>query len=323
MWERKNVLVTGGNGLMGGPLCKRLLEAGAMVTVYDTSTRGVLEQMGLLKDVHFIRDTILALTRLRGAVRQQDVVFHLAAISGVEQSRASKMDAFEVNVRGTWLVLQACLEEGNQQAIVTASSNHIYGDHDGEPTLEDSALRQLDTYSATKVMADYCARAYAHNYALPIAVVRNTNCYGANDPHSDHLIPGTILSVMAGEAPVIRSKGITQKSYLYVDDVIDAYMRVAEYTMTQKVYGLAFNVSDERVSVNKLVSLICELMSFDKEPIVLGQANDQADENMDSSLVRNLTGWKPQHTLREGLEKAITGFKVQRGRFGYNPGPRG
>ena len=310
-WQRKHVLVTGGNGLIGAPLCYKLLQEGAAVTVYDTATRGMLERFGIsLRDIHFFKDTILAFSRLKAAIRDQDVVFHLAAISGVEQSRVSMVSAFEVNVRGTWLVLQGCLEEGRQEAIVVASSNHIYGDHRGELVPEGSTMEQLDTYSATKTMADYAARAYAHNYALPVAVVRNTNCFGPHDPHHDHIVPGTINSLLRGETPVIRGRGVTKKSYLYVDDVVDAYLHVAEWQAHSHIdKGRAFNVADEPVSVLSLVNLISAVMSATRPPVIMGEADDQSDENLDSSLIRKVVGWKPRHTLREGLEKTVAGFR--------------
>lgn len=315
-WRGKQVLVTGCQGLIGAPLVKALLDRGANVTGYDTNLRGLLNDYGIDRKVHLIKDTIVSETRVNAAIVGQDVVFHLAAISGVEQSRNSQSKAFDVNVRGTWVVLQEALNVGKVEAVVIASSNHIYGLQERYPVPESAPLRQLDTYSATKIMCDYAGQAYAHNYGLPVGIVRNTNCFSPYDPHSDHIVPGTILSLLKGEQPIIRSRGLTKKSYLLVDDVVDAYLLVAEYLASGGIKGQAFNVADEPISVKDLVITIMRIMGIVKEPTVLGQANDQADENMDSSLIRGLLGWRPKHSLQEALYLTVEGFKKRHGMVG-------
>lgn len=301
--------MTGCQGLIGAPLCKTLLDRGAYVSGYDINLRGLLNDYGIDRRVRLTKDTILSASRLNGALTGQDIVFHLAAISGVEQSRNAVVDAFEINVRGTWLVLEEARIVGKAKAIVMASSNHIYGLQEHHPVPETAPFNQLDTYSATKTMCDYAGRAYAHNYGLPVGIVRNTNCFGPYDPHSDHIVPGTILSLLKGEQPVIKSRGLTKKSYLYVDDVVDAYLLVAEYIASGGMKGEAFNVADEPISVKDLVTTIMRVMGIIKEPAILGQANDQADENLDSTLIRQTCGWRPKHSLQEALFLTVEGFR--------------
>jgi CDP-glucose 4,6-dehydratase len=292
-WEDKRVAVTGGSGLIGTPMIRKLESLGAKVRNVDLPKYDITNMQAMT-------DALVC-----------DICIHLAAISNVEESRSCGLNTWEINVRGTWIVLEACLKK-EVGAVVVASSNHVYGLQNDFPVRETAPLNQLDTYSTSKICIDYITRAYAHNYGLNTAVIRNTNCYGPEDPHSSHIIPGTILSLLDGRTPTIKTDGQIKKGYLYVDDVVDAYLLVAE-----KLYGTGyvrsgevFNAGASPISALTLVQLITGLYdSGGAPPIVLGQASDQHDEQMDSTKLMAL-GWEPQYSLSEGLEKTIAWFKL-------------
>jgi CDP-glucose 4,6-dehydratase len=288
------VLVTGSEGLIGRPLCNLLGARGDEVQRYDLALAP--------------SQNVLYLGYFQDAIETADAVIHLAAQSGVEAARKSAYNAWHLNVVGTLNVLEACRQ--NDKPVVVASSNHIYG-HGARPVSEEAIQLQLDTYSATKHAADLAARSYAHNYGLKTAIVRNTNCFGPNDPHSDHIIPGTILSLLQGEPPVIWSDGLTKKAYLYVDDVAEAYISVLDWLMGGGRFGEAFNVSGPRVSVLELVNLVCDVMGSELKPVVLGRSSDSKDEWLDDSKVRRVTGWYPKTGLREAIRRTVAGFKAR------------
>ncbi len=288
------ILITGSNGLIGRPLGEMFQERGDEVIPYDlVFRRDIMERKAVFK-----------------YIRRADAVIHLAAQSGVEQARDAGYHAWQLNVVGTLNVLDAC--RLHDKPVVVASSNHIYG-HGSQPTTEEAPQLQLDTYSATKHAADLMARSYAYNYGLRCAVVRNTNCFGPNDPHDDHIVPGSILSLLRGGPVIIRSNGKRVKSYLYVDDVAEAYATVLDWLVSEKgIPGTAMNVSaDERITVLDLVRHIYNAVDVEGDPIVLGQPNDQADEWLDDGLMRRLTGWAPRHTLDEALAKTVAGFRAR------------
>ncbi len=290
------ILVTGSEGLIGRPLCRMLEERGDVVKHFDKATN-------LHHDIY---DPSI-LRRILGNERQFDVVIHLAAMSGVEAARDNPRTAWTVNVFGTFNVLEACRR--SKTPVVIASSNHIYG-HGEEPVAEDGVQLQLDTYSATKHAADVMARSYAHNYNLPVAVVRNTNCFGPDSPHLDHIIEGTIKSLIDGETPVIKSNGETVKSYLYVNDVAKAYMMVADFLINESTTpeAITVNVSGDRISVLDLVKVICLIDGKGISPKILGEPNDQRDEWLDDSLIREVIGWKPEVSLDSGLKMTYEGL---------------
>jgi CDP-glucose 4,6-dehydratase len=303
-----NAMVTGCSGLIGASLCKVLLDAGAHVVGYDLERQGMLKEVGLTNDVPVIPGDILNRVALRRAFEGQDVVFHLAAISGVANARILGYYAWETNLWGTLNVLEAA--RATKSAVVSATTNHLYGATVSLPTPETASLDSLDTYAASKVAADVAVRSYGHTYGLVCATVRNTNCYGPYDPHLDHIIPGTITSILKHEPVTIRGDGTTSKSYLYVDDVADAYLRVAQHIVENNVHGVAFNVSCPPISVVDLVHQIIAVVGIPQNVIRCeNDDGEQHDEELDWSKVQQATGWHPTTSLKDGLALTVAGFR--------------
>lgn len=302
-WQGRKVTVTGCSGLIGGQLCKLLLEQGAEVTGYDTESQGTLLWHGILGKFPVRLGDIRNRAALWDVIKGREVIIHLAALSGVEASRQNPKLAWTVNVSGTGTVLDTCLSARVPGAVTIASSNHIYGAQERLPVKEDAPLHQLDTYSATKIAVDYMARSYAHNYRVPAVVIRNTNCFGPCDPHRDHIVPGTLYALANGKQPVIRSKGKTKKSYLHTEDVCWAYLAASEWMCQTGQAGEAFNVSDMPISVLDFVTLMCKVTGYpEMSPVVLGADNDQSDEWLDDSKLRTYTSWRPRWTLEEAVK---------------------
>lgn len=290
-WKGKRVLVTGSEGLIGRPVCRLLQEHGAEAWHFDLETGNDILDFGMV----------------RRCIEDKDIIIHLAAISNVPKSRGIPRSAFEVIAQGTVNVLEAARLYEKCEAIVTASSNHVYGQQEVYPTPEGAPLRNLDPYSVAKVCADYMARSYMEVFRLPVVALRNTNCFGPDDPHEDHLVPTIIRALQRGEPIRFRSDGLTPKGYLYVDDVAEAYLAAAELAASGR-WG-AFNVTGERETPRGMVRRISGIMGTGYH-IQFG-AHDPLEhhEDLDDSLFRSLTGWKPKHTLDEALAKTIEGFK--------------
>jgi CDP-glucose 4,6-dehydratase len=291
-WEQKKVVITGGGGLIGTPMVRHLVGLGAEVLNMDLPQYDVTSYQECLR-----------------ALDGQDICIHLAAVSHVEDSRANPLNTYEVNVRGTWNILEAARIE-NLPAVIIPSSNHVYGPQSDYPVKEDAQLNQLDTYSAGKICTDYIARSYAHNYHLPVGIIRSTNCFGPNDPHHSHIVPSVILAMLEDKMPTLHSTGTTKKGYLYVDDVVSAMLLVAQGLATNDVKpGEVFNVGAVPISSLALAQMIMNIMGKpNQDPIVLGMGNDQANEEMDSSKIKAL-GWEPKWSLLYGLESTVKWFR--------------
>ncbi len=166
---------------------------------------------------------------LRAAIEEHGVqaVFHLAATAIVGSATTSPLSTYEVNVRGTWNLLEACrLAEKPPGRVVVASTDKAYGVHENLPYREDHALQPHYPYDASKACADIIARSCAHTFDRRWRS-RGSATPGGGDFNFSRLIPGTVEALLAGERPVIRSNGLMERDFLYAEDAVTAYLAVA------------------------------------------------------------------------------------------------
>jgi nucleoside-diphosphate-sugar epimerase len=206
-------LLTGAHGFIGSWIAERLLNEGARVVVLRRHGSGESRfgAQALAGRCDVVDASLLDLSSLVRAVNEYeiDVVFHLGARTTVGAANADPLATWEVNVRGTYNLLEACRVGGGGRdvKVVVASSYHAYGAHDGDPYREDFALRATRPYEASKACADLLARCYARTWDMPVAVTRLANVYGGGDLDFSRLLPGAARSIVKGERPVIRSDG--------------------------------------------------------------------------------------------------------------------
>jgi len=305
-------LVTGARGFAGSWLAKALLEAGAEVTSLDCGgdERSGIDLLDIAADTEDVggdlRDGELVLSLLRR--RSIDAVFHLAAQAIVGDANASPTPTFETNIQGTWVLLEACRAAGVEVTVV-ASSDKAYGPHEELPYIEGAALQPVYPYDVSKAATDLIARSYWHTYGLPVAVTRFANLYGGGDRNFSRLIPEAVTAVLDGRPPVIRSDGSPERDFLYVEDAAAAYLAVAEALHSGDVGGEAFNAGWGRPHpVREVAELICELGPGDLQPDYRGTGNPSGEidrQYLDSTRIRERTGWDPRVDLREGITRTL------------------
>jgi CDP-glucose 4,6-dehydratase len=241
-----------------------------------------------------------------------DTVFHLAAQTIVGTANRSPLATWETNVRGTWLLLEACLRHEVPRTVV-AASDKAYGPQDDLPYLEDHALRPLYPYDASKACADIVARCYWHSYGLPVAVTRFANLYGGGDTNRSRLVPEAIAAVLGGRRPIIRSDGSPERDYLYAADAVEAYLAIARALDGDGARGEAFNAGGGRpVAVREVVELICRASGSDVEPDYRGRGTPAGEidrQYVDAGKLRALTGWEPRVALQEGLARTVAWYR--------------
>lgn len=311
-------LVTGAQGFAGAWLTKALLEQGTKVVGYDRgrSEGSVLELLGLEGAVEVVAGDLVDGEAIAGALRGKgiDAVFHLAAQTIVGEANQSPLPTFESNVRGTWTLLEAC-REAEIGAVVVASSDKAYGPSDELPYTEQTPLRATFPYDASKAAADLLSRSYWHTYGLPVAVTRFANLYGGGDLNFSRLVPETVTAVLDGRSPVIRSDGSPERDFLHVEDAAGAYLAIAGAVRDGDAGGEAFNGGGGRPhSVREVVELICELGGSEVEPDFQGEGTPAGEIDrqwLDSSKLREATGWEPRVELREGLRLALEWYRAQ------------
>jgi CDP-glucose 4,6-dehydratase len=231
-WLDRPTFVTGGTGLVGSWLVKRLIEAGADVTclVRDWVPQSEMVRAGYIDKVKVVRGDIRDRDMLERALGEFeiDTVIHLAAQTIVTIANRNPISTFETNIGGTWNLLEASRRSPKVKQIVIASSDKAYGDQEVLPYDENTPLQGQHPYDVSKSAADLIAYTYAKSFDLPVAITRCGNFYGGGDLNWNRIIPGTIRSILRGQRPIIRSDGEYIRDYFYVEDGAAAYMLLAE-----------------------------------------------------------------------------------------------
>jgi CDP-glucose 4,6-dehydratase len=316
------VLVTGAHGFVASHLTRALLDRAAAVRVLDRPEprltdlggprRSALELLGVRDEVEVVEADLRDAEGVAVAVAGCDAVFHLAAQTIVGVAQGAPLETLEVNVRGAWNLFEACRAE-EVERVVFASSDKAYGASPELPYREDFPLRAASPYDASKAAADVIARSYARSFGLPLAVTRFANIYGGGDLNFSRLIPETVVAVLDGRAPVIRSDGSPERDFLYVDDAVAAYLALAAALDGEDARGEAFNAGGERPhSVREVVDLVAAAGGGAVAPEYRGSGTPAGEidrQYVDSTKLRELTGWAPAVGLAEGIERTLAWYR--------------
>ncbi len=314
-------MVTGHEGFLGSNLVKRLIGSGCRITGIDlVSSRPLSVLAGLRSEFAHIRGDIsnFNLTERIIKSKRPNIIFHLAAEAVVGKAKRNPVRTFRSNIEGTWNLLEACRGRGFVEAIVVASSDKAYGSKAELPYTEEMSLEGLQPYDASKSCEDIIARAYHRSYGLPVCVIRCGNIYGPGDYNFSRLIPDAIRCLIKGEGLAIRSDGTYTRDYVYVDDIVEGYILLAEKMKRLRIYGGAFNLSNERpLSVMEVFEKIKEAFGGSvKRPKVLNVAQDEIkDQYLSSKKARRLLGWRPRYTIEKGLQRTIYWYENNSKKF--------
>lgn len=314
-WNRKNVFVTGADGFIGSWLTKTLVEKKANVTVLvrDIKSKSCLELLDIKNKVNIVFGDLLKFDILNRIINEYEIesCFHLAAQTIVGIANNDPLSTFESNIRGTWNILEACRASKTIQQVIVASSDKAYGIQEKLPYTEDMSLLGIFPYDASKACADIIARCYHKSFGLNICVTRNANNYGGGDINLNRIIPGTIVSVLRGETPIIRSSGTPERDYMYIEDAMSAYLALAENMYRKEISGEAFNFGTQNpISVIDLFNKIISLCNSSVKPKVLGIATNEIPRQfLDTEKAQRILNWSPKYSLEEGLKKTIQWYK--------------
>lgn len=315
-WNESTVLVTGATGMVGSWLVRELLSRDARVValIHDADPQSELFRSGDAERVSVINGALEQPGCVERAINEHEVntVFHLGAQTIVGTALRSPVPTFEANLRGSYLLLDACRHhDGLVERVVIASSDKAYGEHEVLPYTEDMPLLARHPYDVSKSCTDALAQCYFASYGVPVAIARCGNIYGGGDLNWSRVVPGTIRSVLRGERPIIRSDGKFVRDYLYVHDTVSAYLALAEQVTRPEVAGQAFNFSTESpLNVLEVVAQIQALAGTALEPTILNQApNEIRSQHLSATRARTVLGWKVQFDLSSGLAATLSWYR--------------
>lgn len=315
-WLDRPTLVTGGTGLVGSWLLKRLVNARADVVclLRDWVPQSEFVRSRLIEQVKIVRGDVCDQTLLERVLGEHEIetVIHLAAQTIVGIANRNPVSTFETNIKGTWALLEACRRSPQVKQVVIASSDKAYGDQEQLPYDENTPLQGRHPYDVSKSCADLISYTYAVTYKLPVVITRCGNFYGGGDLNWNRIVPGTIRSVLRGQRPVIRSDGQYIRDYFYVKDGAAVYMLLAEALAARpELRGEAFNFSNElQVTVRELVDRILALMDSNLEPDVRNEVSHEIRRQyLSAEKARAMLKWSPEYDLDAGLDETINWYR--------------
>ena len=314
-----NILVTGGAGFIGSNLTEALLDSGHSVRVLDNFATGKIENLlpllekypdSLTLQVGDIRN----MEDCRKATEKIDYVFHEAALGSVPRSIKDPITSNEVNVSGFLNMLVASKDAGVKRFIYAASSS-TYGDSQSLPKVEDVIGKPLSPYAITKYVNELYADVFSRTYGIETIGLRYFNVFGRKqDPNGAYaaVIPLFVKKLMNHESPLINGDGEYSRDFTYIDNVIQMNIRAME-TKSPDAINTVYNTAyGERTTLNQLVGYLKEYLSeFDPEiaqvEILHGpnRAGDIPHSLANIDKARNLLGYNPQFSMKQGLKEAV------------------
>ena len=313
----KMVAVTGAEGFIGSHLIEALVASGAhvkaMVQYNSFNSWGWLEMLSpeimqhVTVELGDVRDPRSAMNLMRDA----EVVYHLAALIAIPYSYVAPHSYLETNAGGTLNVLEAARALGTPRVVHTSTSE-VYGTALQVPINEQHPLQAQSPYSASKIAADKLAESYFLSFELPVVTLRPFNTYGPRQ--SARAVIPTIISQLAAGAELIKLGSLDPtRDFNFAKDTAAAFIAVGEAPAAQ-VIGKAINAgSGTEIAVGKLVHVIAEAMNRTVEVALDSErVRPEGSEVMrlvcDSSMLQQLTSWKPQTALLQGLEQTCEWF---------------
>ncbi|MGC9104746.1 MAG: SDR family NAD(P)-dependent oxidoreductase [Candidatus Methanodesulfokora sp.] len=299
--EFLRILVTGGAGFLGSHLVRALIKAGHSVRVLDNLSTGSLENIRDLP-LEFIRGDIRDYDTVEAAVKNVDVIFHLAALIDVTESIEKPLDYLEVNVKGTLNVARA---SRGVSAVIFSSSCAVYGEPEFIPISEDHKLSPKSPYAASKASGEAYIISYSNLNGYRPVILRLFNVYGPKQTKSyAGVISEFIRRALREEPPMIYGDGEQTRDFIHVEDVVDAMIRAMREERARGIYNIG---SGKATKIKDLAYLILKLAGKTEiKPVYMPpRPGDIRNSEADITRARRDLGFEPRVELDRGIEMLI------------------
>lgn len=316
----KKVLITGGAGFIGSSLAHTLVGLEAEVTVLDAMLPlyggNMFNLEGIKNKIKFIEGDIRDKELVNNLVKSQDFIFDLAAqVSYIDSKELPFLD-LDINCLGRLMVLDAIKAMAPTARVIFSSSRMVYGKIHSIPVAENHPTEPLSIYGIHKLTGEKYYRYYHDTFGLDTLVVRLPNPYGVRQQmkHGKYSIVGWFLrQALVGETITIFGEGLQEMDYIYIDDVVEGLLQVAEKGLAGEIYNLG---TKERVPLVKMVDSILEEVGTGKKTHVPWPENFEKNKTgsyiADTSKIERATGWKARATLKEGVKRMAEYYKKYR-----------
>ncbi|MEM3731833.1 MAG: NAD-dependent epimerase/dehydratase family protein [Candidatus Bathyarchaeia archaeon] len=300
-------LITGGAGFIGSHLTDALAKKNDVI-VFDNFSSGKKEFLSGV-NCRLIRGDIRSLESIKRACKEVDVVYHFAADPDIRRSTSEPLENFSIDALGTLNVLEACRLNDVKQ-IIFASSSVVYGNAK-IPTPEEAPIAPISNYGAAKVASEFYLSTYSHLYGLKATVLRYANIIGPRLTHG--VIYDFYHKLKKNPKRLeILGDGNQKKSYLHVNDAVDATLLAAEKTEKYSVFNVG---SEETITVREIARLVVSLMNLQnvKYEFTGGKTGWPGDIPLMLLSIETLKslGWKPERSIKESIRDTVNWLKTQ------------
>jgi UDP-glucose 4-epimerase len=305
-------LVTGGAGFIGSHLVEELVARGEQVRVLDNFSTGKHANLAAWTgQIDVINGDICDLATVRAAMRNVQFVLHQAALPSVPRSIDDPLTSNAVNVDGTLNVLWAAKEAGVQR-VVYASSSSVYGNVPVSPKHEELTPAPASPYAVSKLTAEYYCGVFHQVYGLATVALRYFNVFGPRqDPDSPYaaVIPIFLRTMTRGEQPLIHGDGTQTRDFTFVRNVVQANLLACRAPAAAA--GQAMNAAcGDSISLCDLVTMLNELLHTNIAPqFGPPRPGDVKHSLADNTRAKNLLGYTPRFSFREGLAQTVQAFQ--------------
>jgi dTDP-glucose 4,6-dehydratase len=314
------VLVTGAAGFIGSHLTELLVKEGhrvrALVRYNSRNDWGWLEESPVAHDIEVVSGDVRDFGAMYRAMKDCQAVFHLAALIGIPYSYESPLSYVRTNVEGTYNVLEAARQHSVGDVIVTSTSE-TYGSAQYVPVDERHPMVGQSPYSATKIAADQLALSYQRSFGVPVKIVRPFNTYGPRQS-ARAIVPTIVVQILSGMREIRLGSVSPTRDLTFVKDTARAFVEIFRSDSSR---GEITNVgTNSEISVGDLVQVIARLIGVDvcvaqDQRRVRPPASEVERLRCDNAKILRLTGWRPVHTLEQGLSETIEWMRKHQARY--------
>lgn len=306
------VLVTGADGFIGSHLTEELVKRGEKVRAFayynSFNNWGWLDSLPkeILNEIEVFTGDIRDPNGVRKAMEGIDDVYHLAALIAIPFSYHSPDSYVDTNIKGTLNVLQAAKDFESKRVLVTSTSE-VYGTAQYVPIDEKHPFQGQSPYSATKIGSDRIAESFYRSFDMPITIVRPFNTYGPRQS-ARAVIPTIITQLLAGKEEIKLGSLTPTRDFNYVKDTANGFITIAN---TQNTIGEEINIATQNeISIGQLAEEMIAQINPNAKIITdedrLRPENSEVNRLLGSNKkIKELTGWEPQYTLKDGLAETI------------------
>ncbi len=322
-FKGKKVLITGGAGFIGSSIARAVAELGAEVTAVDAMLPlyggNTYNLENISPTVNFVEGDIRDAALMEKLIAGQDIIFNMAAQVSYIDSKDQPFLDLDINGKGHLTVLEAMRKVNPTAKLLFSSSRLVYGKILTTPVSEEHATNPLSLYGIHKLLAEKYCRYYSDIFGLHALSVRIPNPYGPRQQmkHNKYSIVGWFVrQAMEGKTITIFGDGSQERDYLYIDDIVTAFLQLAVKGQAGEVYNIG---THERIRfVDMVDAVVAEVGSGTKEHVPWPanyEKNETGNYIADVTKIETLTGWKPSVELKEGIARMVQYYKENKAHY--------